>query len=172
MFQCYGISCERPRKKIDEIRSIAPEPPRRLNSALRPNSSLDQICEDYDALTLSNQSGKGTYNSQDIYSYNQIHSMPYFESSGCNQMSLSMPQQPIYANYNAVVNAMQTQQSLPNMQLTGANHIQTRAEVHAEKVPFSSNNDSKVSLHNALDLFISASQYILIVKNVFSQIQA
>lgn len=61
-------------------------------------------------------------------------------------MSLSMPhpQQPIYANYNAVVNAMQTQQSLPNIQSSGANHIQTRAEVHAEKVPFS-NNDSKVS---------------------------
>lgn len=60
-------------------------------------------------------------------------------------MSLSMPsaQQPIYANYNAVVNSMQ--KSLPNIQMTSTNHIQTRAEVHAEKVPFSNSNDSKVN---------------------------
>lgn len=70
--------------------------------------------------------------------------MPFYDNS--KKMSLSMPstQQPIYANYNAVVNAMQTQQSLPNIQLTGGNHIQTKAEVHVEKIQFSSANDSKV----------------------------
>ncbi|XP_031630661.1 uncharacterized protein LOC116345432 isoform X2 [Contarinia nasturtii] len=139
------------RKKIDEIRSIAPEPPRRhcSSSTLRPNS-LDQICEDYESLTISGQPSKasGPFNSQDIYSYSnqvqsQMHSMPFYDN--CNQMSLSMPsaQQPIYANYNAVVNAMHTQKSLPNIQMTSTNHIQTRAEVHAEKVPFTTSNDSK-----------------------------
>lgn len=101
---------------------------------------------------MSGQPAKGTFNSQDIYSYSnqvpsQMHSMPFYD--GCNQMSLSMPsaQQPIYANYNAVVNAMHTQKSLPNIQMTGSNHIQTRAEVHAEKVPFSNSNDSKVNIN-------------------------
>lgn len=137
--------------KLDEIRSIAPEPPRRhcSNSTLRSNGSLDQICEDYEALSITGQPSKSAYNSQDIYSYsnqvqNQMHSMPYYDR--CNQMSLSMPsaQQPIYANYNAVVNAMHPQKSLPNIQMTSTNHIQTRAEVHAEKVPFTATNDSKV----------------------------
>lgn len=138
--------------KLDEIRSIAPEPPRRHCSSgtLRSNGSLDQICEDYEALSISGQSAKGSFNSQDIYSYSnqvqsQMHSMPFYDS--CNQMSLSMPsaQQPIYANYNAVVNAMHPQKSLPNIQMTSTNHIQTRAEVHAEKVPFTASNDSKVN---------------------------
>lgn len=131
---------------MDEIRSVgAPEPPQRNCSTLRPNSSLDQICEDYDTLSIGNQSTKSTYKSQDIYSYsNQIHSMPYYDNN--NQMSTSMPsaQQPIYANFNAVLNVMQPQPSLPNIQMSGANHIQTKAEVHAEKVPFSNSNDSKV----------------------------
>lgn len=138
---------------MDEIRSIAPEPPRRhSNSTVRPSSALDQICEDYDSMTLNDQQTKNAFNSTDIYSYtnqvhNQMHSMPYYESSGCNQMSMSMPsnQQPIYANYNAVINAMQTQQALPKIQINNPKHIQTRAEVHAEKVSFSTNNDSKVS---------------------------
>lgn len=134
-----------PRKKIDEIRSNgAPDPPRRNCSTLRPNSSLDQICEDYDALSIGNQSTKSAYKGQDIYNYsNQIHSMPYYDSN--KQMSMSMPaQQPIYANFNATTNVMQPQPSLPNIQMTGANHIQTKAEVHAEKVPFANSNDSKV----------------------------
>lgn len=146
------------RKKFNEIRSIAPEPPRRhcSNSTLRPNGSLDQICEDYEAITLSGPSSvkdRAAYNSQDIYGYTsqvqgQMHAqMPPFYDS-CNQMSLSMPssaQQPIYANYNAVVSAIHPQKSLPNIQMTSSNHIQTRAEVHAEKIPFSNSNDSKVS---------------------------
>lgn len=140
-------------KKIDEIRSIAPDPPRRhSNSAVRPSSALDQICEDYDSMTLNDQSTKVSFNSSDIYSYtnqvhNQVHSMPYYDSSsGCNQMSMSSPpnQQPIYANYNAVMNAMHTQQTLPKVQMNNPKHIQTRAEVHVEKVPFSNANDSKV----------------------------
>lgn len=145
------------RKKLDEIRSIAPEPPRRhcSNSTLRANGSLDQISEDYEAITLSGPSlskDRATYNSQDIYGYaaqaqGQVHvQMPQFYD-GCNQMSLSMPssaQQPIYANYNAVVNSMHPQKSLPNIQMNSSNHIQTRAEVHAEKIPFSNSNDSKV----------------------------
>lgn len=76
--------------------------------------------------------------------------MPYYDNS--KQMSMSMPsaQQPIYANFNAVVNVMQPQPSLPNIQMSGANHIQTKAEVHAEKIPFSNSNESKVSPnHNA-----------------------
>lgn len=70
--------------------------------------------------------------------------MPYYDNN--KQMSMSMPsaQQPIYANFNAVVNVMQPQSSLPNIQMSGANHIQTKAEVHAEKIPFSNSNDSKV----------------------------
>lgn len=141
------------RKKLDEIRSIAPEPPRRhcSNSTLRPNGSLDQICEDYEAITLS---GASSVRSQDIYGYTaqvqgQVHGAqrpPFYDS--CTQMSLSMPsaaQQPIYANYNAVVSAIHPQKSLPNIQMTSSNHIQTRAEVHAEKIPFSNSNDSKVS---------------------------
>lgn len=145
------------RKKLDEIRSIAPEPPRRhcSNSTLRANGSLDQISEDYEAITLSGPSSvkdRSAYNSQDIYGYSsqvqgQVHGQmpPFYDSS--NQMSLSMPssvQQPIYANFNAVVNSMHPQKSLPNIQMTSSNHIQTRAEVHAEKIPFSSSNDSKV----------------------------
>lgn len=142
-------------KKIHGIRSIAPDPPRRhSNSAVRPSSALDQICEDYDTMTLNDQSIKGSFNSTDIYSYtnqvhNQMHSMPYYErSSGCNQMSMSLPpnQQPIYANYNAVMNAIHSQQTLPKMQAKNPKHIQTRAEVHAEKVPFSNGNDSKVCI--------------------------
>lgn len=138
------------RKKIDEIRLIAPEPPRRhcSNSTLRSNGSLDQICEDYETMNISGHP-KATFNSQEIYSYSnqvqsQMHSMTFYDT--CNQMSLSMPsaQQPIYANYNAVVNAMHTQKSLPNIQMNSTNHIQTRAEVHAEKVPFTATNDSKV----------------------------
>lgn len=133
------------RKKLDEIRSIAPEPPRRhcsnSNSTLRANGSLDRISEDYEVITSSGR--------QDIYGYaTQGHAqMPPFYDN-CNQMSLSMPtsaQQPIYANYNAVVGAMHPQKSLSNIQMNSSNHIQTRAEVHAEKIPFSNSNDSKVS---------------------------
>lgn len=140
-------------KKVDEIRSIAPEPPRRhSNSAVRPSSALDQICEDYDLMKLNDQSTKGSFNSTDIYSYtnqvhNQMHSKPYYDSSSCcNQMSMSLPQnqQPIYANYNAVMNAMHSQQTPPKMQMNNPKHIQTRAEVHAEKIPLSNANDSKV----------------------------
>lgn len=150
---CHSFS----RKKLDEIRSIAPEPPRRhcSNSTLRANGSLDQISEDYEAITLSGPSSmkdRTAYNSSDIYGYSaqvqgQVHAPmpPFYDSS--NKMSLSMPssaQQPIYANYNAVVSSMHPQKSLPNIQMTSSNHIQTRAEVHAEKIPFSNSNDSKV----------------------------
>lgn len=144
--------------KLDEIRSIAPEPPRRhcSNSTLRANGSLDQISEDYEAITLSGSSSvkdRTAYNSQDIYGYSaQVQGQVHAQMSqfyDCNQMSLSMPstaQQPIYANYNAVVNSMHPQKSLPNIQMTSSNHIQTRAEVHAEKIPFSNSNDSKVCM--------------------------
>lgn len=148
-------------KKNDEIRSIAPDPPRRhSNSNVRPSSALDQICEDYDSMTLNDPSTKGSFNSTDIYSYtnqvhNQMHSMPYYDSSsGCNQMSMSLPpnKQPIYANYSAVMNAMHSQQTLPKMQMNNPKHIQTRAEIHAEKVPFSNANDSKVCVKGSMQI--------------------
>lgn len=99
-------------------------------------------------MTLADQPVKGAFNPPDIYSYtSQMHSSPYYESGACTQMTMSMQanQQPIYANYNAVMNAMQAQQTLPKMQIQNPKHIQTRAEVHAEKVSFSNANDSKVS---------------------------
>lgn len=137
----YGISCNRPRSKG------APEPPRRLSSdnAGKHTSSIDQICDTYDSLTLSGQQPKSQFTEQDIYnSYNQMHSMQFYENSDCQIMTMHQ-QQPIYANYNVVVNALQSKQSpLPTMNLS-SNHIQTKAEVHAEKPHFSTNNDSKVS---------------------------
>lgn len=111
---------------------------------------MDQICEDYDSITLNDQSTKGSFNSTDIYSYtnevhNQMHSLPYYDNnSDCNQLPTN--QQPIYANYNAVMTAMHSQKTLPKMQMNNPIHIQTRAEVHAEKVPFSNANDSKVCI--------------------------
>lgn len=134
----YGISCNRSRSKA------APEPPRRLSSdtAGKHANSIDQICDTYDSLTLSGQPAKTQFTEQDIYnSYNQMHSMQFYENSDCQMMSMHQ-QQPIYANYNVVVNALQSKQ--PSMHLT-SNHIQTKAEVHAEKPHFSTNHDSKVS---------------------------
>lgn len=138
----YGINCNRPRSKN------APEPPRRLSSdnAGKHTNSIDQICDTYDSLTLSGQPAKQQFTEQDIYnSYNQMHSMQFYENSDCQMMTMhqqqQQQQQPIYANYNVVVNALQSKQ--PNMHLS-SNHIQTKAEVHAEKPHFSTNNDSKV----------------------------
>lgn len=131
MNNVYGISCNRPRSKT------APEPPRRLSSSDNMNkhaNSIEQMCDTYDSLTLSGQLPKSQYTEQDIYnSYNQVHSMQFYENSDCQMMSLhqqQQQQQPIYANYNVVVNALQSKQ--PNIHLSG-NHIQTKAEVHAEK---------------------------------------
>lgn len=146
MSDVYGISCNRQRSKG------APEPPRRLSSdnAGKHTNSIDQICDTYDSLTLSGQPPKPQFTEQDIYnSYNQMHSMQFYENSDCQMMSMhQQQQQPIYANYNVVVNALQTKQ--PNLHLS-SNHIQTKAEVHAEKPHFSTNNDSKVSMNDALD---------------------
>lgn len=139
----YGITCNRSRSKG------APEPPRRLSSdtAGKHANTIDQLCDTYDSITLSGQPAKSQFTEQDIYnSYNQMHSMQFYENSECQMMALHQQQQPqpIYANYNVVVNALQSKQ--PSMQL-GSNHIQTKAEVHAEKPHFSTNNDSKVSNH-------------------------
>lgn len=141
----YSISCNRSRAKA------APEPPRRLSSdnAGKHINSIDKICDTYDSLTLSGQPPMPQFTEQDIYnSYNQMHSMQFHENSDRQMISIhqqqQQQQQPIYANYNVMVNALQSKQ--PNMHLS-SNHIQTKAEVHAEKPHFSANNDSKVSIY-------------------------
>lgn len=108
----------------------APDPPRRhFNTSITTDvgdAAIDEICEHYDALKLAvhhHQMPTHTYDPQMCCHY--IHQKPMRQSPqyiNVNNCHIAQ-NQPIYANYNPVPNNCQSM----------IQHVQTTAEVHAEK---------------------------------------
>lgn len=132
--QCYGMHCRsllNSPKTILQDKKQAPDPPRRhFTTAITADgaaeSTIDEICEHYDALKLAihhQQMPTHSYDTQMCCQYIHQKAMrqppQYINPNNCHIAQ----HQPIYANYNPV----------PSNSQSMIQHVQTKAEIHAEK---------------------------------------